>query len=81
MTKNISGFKIIVAKREQNMVSIGFGRIINRISRANGKVYDRFFLYLPVDVARDERFPFKADEKVMIRIDEANKRLIVEKAP
>ncbi len=63
------------------MVSIGFGRIINRISRAKGKEYDRFFLYLPVDLARDERFPFKEDEKVMIRIDEKNKRLIVEKAP
>ncbi len=63
------------------MVSIGFGRIINRISKAKGKEYDRFFLYLPVDLARDERFPFEEDEKVMIRIDETNKRLVVEKAP
>jgi hypothetical protein len=34
---------------------------------------------VPTEVARDSAFPFKADEKVKVRIDVENRRLVIEK--
>lgn len=55
----------------------GKGRFINRPTRTGGRTYDKFFIYIPTEVARDGTFPFQEGEEVIIRID--NKRLIVEK--
>ena len=38
----------------------------------------RLVLYIPADVRKDSRFPFRAGDRVRIRIE--RKRLIVEKA-
>jgi len=57
----------------------GEGRFINRPTRTGGKLYDKFFIYVPSEVARDGLFPFKEKEKVKIKIDEKNNRLIIEK--
>jgi hypothetical protein len=57
----------------------GEGRFINRPTRTGGKLYDKFFIYVPSEVARDGLFPFKEKEKVEIKIDEKNNRLIIEK--
>jgi len=40
-----------------------------------GKLYDKFFIYVPPDVARDGLFPFKKKEEVKIRIDAENNGL------
>ncbi len=37
----------------------------------------RLVLYVPADVRKDSRFPYKAGDRVRIRID--GKRLVVEK--
>lgn len=55
------------------------GRFTNRRTRTANKDYDRFFIYVPVEVARDSAFPFEADEPVVIKVDADRKRLIVEK--
>jgi len=57
----------------------GKGRFINRPTQTGGKLYDKFFIYVPTDVARDSLFPFKEKEVVLIRIDAEGKRLIIEK--
>jgi hypothetical protein len=58
----------------------GYGKFFNRKTKTTDeKKYDRFFIYLPVEVARDSRFPFEEDEKLLIKIDVKNKRLIIEK--
>ena len=55
----------------------GKGRFINRPTRTGGRTYDKFFIYVPTEVARDGTFPFKEGEEVAIRIE--NKRVIIEK--
>jgi len=56
----------------------GKGRFINRPTRTGGKTYDKFFIYVPTEVARDGTFPLKEGEEVHIKIE--NSKLIVEKA-
>lgn len=55
----------------------GKGRFINRPTRTGGRTYDKFFVYIPTEVARDGTFPFEKGEEVVLRI--GNKRLIIEK--
>lgn len=57
----------------------GKGGFINRPTRTGGKVYDKFFIYVPTEVARDSLFPFKEKENLKISIDKGKKRLIIEK--
>jgi hypothetical protein len=57
-----------------------YGKLINRPTQTGGKTYDKFFIYVPIEVARDTAFPFKANEKLKVIIDIENKRLIVEEA-
>lgn len=56
----------------------GIGRFINRRTKTGKKFYDRFFIYVPTEVARDGTFPFKEGDKVKIEIK--GKTLIVRKA-
>lgn len=58
----------------------GKGKFVNRRTKTANKDYDRFFLYVPVEVARDSAFPFEPNEIVNIKIDKKNQRLIAEKA-
>ncbi len=57
----------------------GQGKLINRRTKTAGKEYDRFFIYVPAEVARDGLFPFKEGEKLIITVDADSKRLIIEK--
>jgi hypothetical protein len=57
----------------------GEGKMINRPTQTGGKTYDKFFIYVPIEVARDTAFPFKPQERLKVKIDIENKRLIVEK--
>lgn len=55
------------------------GKFINRPTQTGGKTYDKFFIYVPTEVARDSLFPFKTNERIKVKIDVENKRLIIEK--
>ncbi len=57
----------------------GEGRFINRPTKTGKKLYDKHFIYIPTDIARDSSYPFKIRETVKIIIDQRNKRLIIEK--
>lgn len=59
----------------------GKSKLMNRPSRSKGKMYDKYFVYIPSEVARDTAFPFKHKDEVIVKIDIKNKRLIIEKAP
>ena len=54
------------------------GKFINRPTQTGGKLYDKSFVYVPTDVAREGLFPFKTNDRVKIRIDSENHRLIIE---
>jgi len=58
----------------------GKGKFINRRTRTASKDYDRFFIYVPVEVARDSAFPFKANDLVTVKVDKGKNRLTVEKS-
>ena len=50
---------------------------MNRPTTTGGRKYDKFFVYVPTEVAKDSAFPFEAGEPVEVRIDQARKRLVV----
>ena len=56
----------------------GKGRFFNRPSISKGKKYDKFFVYVPVEVARDSTFPFSNRDIVWVEIK--GKTLVVRKA-
>lgn len=51
-----------------NLVYKGLGRFVNRPTTTGGKKYDKFFVYVPTEVAKDSAFPFKAGDIVEVRI-------------
>jgi hypothetical protein len=57
----------------------GKGAFINRPTRTGGKLYDKFFIYIPTEVARDSSFPFKVKDELKISIDKEKNRVILEK--
>jgi hypothetical protein len=58
----------------------GEGSFINRITKTGKKTYDRFFIYVPTELARDSNFPFQSGDGVKITIDAKNKCLKLSKA-
>jgi hypothetical protein len=57
----------------------GKGRFINRPGYSKNKKYPKFFIYIPVEVARDTGFPFKEGDEIEVSIDIDHKRLIIER--
>lgn len=62
----------------EQMVVEGIGKFINRKTKTAGETYDRFFFYVPTEVARDGLFPFKEGNKVVVRIED--NRVVIDKA-
>ena len=56
----------------------GIGTFINRRTKTGKKSYDRFFIYVPTEVARDGTFPFMEGDKVEVEIK--GKAVIITKA-
>ncbi len=67
-----------VTKLENKMLEAE-SKIVNRPSTTAGKQYDKLFIYIPTDLAKDSAFPFVANEKIKISIDKTNNRLLIEK--
>ena len=55
----------------------GKGRFFNRPTTSKGKKYDKFFIYIPTEVARDTNFPLKDGDRVEVEIK--GKTLIIRK--
>lgn len=64
------------------MVLSGKGKFINRPTTSGGKKYDKYFFYIPTELARDSAFPFNTGEVVQIKVDSKAKeiRIIKEKS-
>jgi len=46
----------------------GKGRFFNRPTISKGKKYDKFFVYVPTEVARDTNFPLKDGDRIEVEI-------------
>jgi hypothetical protein len=55
----------------------GIGRFVNRPTVTGGKRYDRFFIYIPTEVARDSAFPFNEGDRLEVKIEKD--RLLIKK--
>lgn len=58
----------------------GKGRFINLKRKTANKLYDNFFVYVPVEVARDSSFPFKPGEALTIKVEKGRNRVVLERA-
>jgi hypothetical protein len=61
------------------LVLEGKGKFLNRKTKTASKDYDKFFFYVPAEVARDGTFPFKPHDPVIVKIDVVKKRIVIEK--
>jgi hypothetical protein len=66
-----------VIPKGNNRMRKGIGRFFNRPTVSKGKKYDKFFIYLPVEVCRDSNFPLRDGDKVIVEIE--GKKLIIRK--
>ena len=55
--------------REHKIMRKGKGRYFNRPTVSKGKKYDKFFIYVPTEVARDTNFPLKDGDRVEVEIE------------
>jgi len=55
----------------------GIGKFVNHPTRTGKKLYDKFYIYVPTQVAKDGTFPFKQEDKVEVEIKD--KTLIIRK--
>lgn len=46
----------------------GKGRFFNRPTISKGKKYDKFFIYVPTEVARDTNFPLNDGDRITVEI-------------
>ncbi|MEM2972132.1 MAG: hypothetical protein QW270_06915 [Candidatus Bathyarchaeia archaeon] len=70
--------QIVNTNGDDNMVREGRARLVNRPSTTGGKTYDRFYIYIATQVAKDGTFPFKMGDELRVRIE--GDKLIIEKA-
>ena len=57
----------------------GKGRFLKYKTKTGKRNYDKFFIYVPTEVARDGLFPFEPGEEINILIEAAEKRLLITK--
>ena len=68
----------MIPQREFKTMRNGKGRFFNRPTISKGKKYDKFFIYIPTEVARDTNFPLKDGDRVEVEIKDET--LIIKKA-
>jgi hypothetical protein len=57
----------------------GKGRFINRPTTTGGKKYDKYFVYIPTELANDSQFPFKVGDTIRIVVNVKARKMILEK--
>jgi hypothetical protein len=76
---SLSDGGIVIPKRDTTMLQ-GIGRFTNRPTKTGRRVYDKFFVYIPTEIARDGLFPFKAGDEILVKVDPKLKRLVLERS-
>ncbi len=64
--------------KRATMVTRARGRFINRPTKTGRRVYDKFFIYVPTELARDSSFPVKPGQEVDVQIDSSKGVIVVQ---
>jgi hypothetical protein len=67
----------VTPNRDSKVMRKGKGRFFNRPTVSKGKKYDKFFIYVPTEVARDTNFPLKDGDRIEVEIN--GKNLVIKK--
>ena len=57
----------------------GKGKFVNRPTQTGGKKYDKFYLYVPTEVAKDSQFPFEPGDLVSITVSTKSRKVELSK--
>jgi len=52
-------------------------KINKLLMKTDGKIYNKFFIYIPISIDKDSVLPFKPEEEVIVRIEVD--RLVIKK--
>ena len=69
----------MIPQRDFKTMQKGKGRFFNRPTISKGKKYDKFFIYIPTEVARDTNFPLKDGDRVEVEVEIKDETLIIKK--
>lgn len=70
---------IAIFSSDTNLALKGKGRFINRPTITGGKKYDKYFIYIPTELANDSQFPFNVGDMITIQVDTKSKKIILSK--
>ena len=59
---------ILVKPNKVTKMQKAIGKFVNHPTRTGKQLYDKFYIYVPTQVAKDGTFPFKERDKVEIEI-------------
>ena len=62
-----------------NLALTGKGKFINRPTITGGRKYDKYFIYVPTELANDSQFPLEAGDTVSIKLDPRRGRISIMK--
>lgn len=71
---------VVIPMRDCKLVLKGEGRLINRPTKTGEQIYDKFFIYVPTEVARDSTFPFKSGDVLRLEVDPKRKEIRITRA-
>jgi hypothetical protein len=53
---------------------------MNRPTKTGKRAYDKFYVYIPAEIARDGLFPFRDGDEVTVTLDAKGKRVVLGKS-
>lgn len=62
------------------LVLKGKGKFINRPTKTGKRIYDKFFIYVPTELARDSAFPFRQGDLLELEVDRKRRELRIRRA-
>jgi hypothetical protein len=70
--------RIIVKPNKVTKMQKATGKFVNHPTKTGKQLYDKFYFYVPTQVAKDGTFPFKVDDRVEVEIK--GKTVVITKA-
>ncbi len=69
---------IFVKPNKVTKMQKAIGKFVNHPTRTGKQLYDKFYIYVPTQVAKDGTFPFKEGDRIEVEIK--GKTVIITKA-